>query len=628
MAGIIQKGWIVSLRFNFTQTYLRIFMGLNRKGIGKWRLALYFVIILSILLAGLAIYFNFRWKPVLSARIKTAVHTSTNGLYSIKFENIRTNIISGRISVSNIEFIPDTSIFSKMSTDSLAPRHLYRVEVKELILRRVHPWKIYFDGILEMGSVVIDKAKLQVIFTNSKRNKETTAPDVRTTWQRLKPYLNSLKIQNITFQDADFQYVDQSAAPEKITDLNGLTIRIKDLLIDSLSQFDKTRFYHTRDIYAELNSYKSTTADSNYTIHIQQFSASTAKRYAKVKGLRIVPKLGEMEFSQQFSIQKNRYSVDVQEMQLNNIDYKMLNKNRRLIASGLILKKADVSIFLNRSMRDSLRDRGMNFPQLALQRFKLDALVDTVSIIDSRVNYSEYNPDSRRKGTVVFSKIGGKIFNVTNDSISLSKNNKAEAKLTALLMDRGRFNVNMQLNLASPTADFHFRGNVGRMDADMFNAAIRPLSLIEIKSGQLKKMEFSGDGSTKGVKGSLAVYYNNLKIALLERSEKTSWLKRRGIASIFANVLIIESDNPTPGRSVRKVNFNYVRPEHSSFINMVWKGISSALLGSIGLDAETQREIKSRLERMEIERFQREERRDEREKRKVKRRSNRKAKNY
>lgn len=603
-------------------------MGLKRKGKRKWSWALYFVLIFGIVLTTFAVYLNYRWKPILTERIKAAVHTSTNGLYSINFENIRTNIISGRISVKNIVFLPDTSIFTKMSTDSLAPRHLYRVEVNELILKRVHPWKIYFDGILEMGSVVIDKPNLQIIFTNSKRNKETIKPDVRTVWQRLSPYLRSLKVQNITFQDADFQYVDKSVSPAAITNLKGLTIRVKDLLIDSVSQFDKSRLYHTRDIYAELNSYKSVTADSNYTIQIKQFTASTAKGYARVKGFQLIPKLGEMEFSRLFNVQKDRYAVKVDEMQLNNIDFKMLNVNRRLLSSRLNLKKAEVSIFLNRSMPDSLRDRGMNFPQLSFQRFKLDALVDTVSIKDSRVNYSEYNPDSRRKGTVVFSKINGYMLNLTNDSASLSKNPKAEAKLTALLMDRGRLNVNMQFDLASPTGVFNFDGDVGRMDADMFNTAIRPLSLIEVKSGLLDRMVFKGKGSTKGVQGDLTCYYHDLKIALLERSENTTWLKRRGIASIFANVLIIESENPSPGRAVRKVKFNYVRPGHSSFFNMVWKGLSSALLGSIGLDAETQREIKSRLERMEIERFQREERRDEREKRKVKRRSNRKERNH
>ena len=602
-------------------------MGLKHWGKVKWRWALYVILAFGIVLTAFAVYLNYSWKPILGEKIKAAVHTSTNGLYSINFENIRTNIISGRISVKNIVFLPDTSIFSKMSIDSLAPKHLYRVEVGELILKRVHPWKIYFDGILEMGSVVIDKPNLQIIFTNSKRNKETVKPDIRTVWQRLSPYLKSVKVQNITFQDADFQYVDQSEFPAAITNLKGLTIKVSDLLIDSLSQFDKSRLYHTRDIYAELNSYKSVTADSNYTIQIQQFTASTAKGYARVKGFQLIPKLGEMEFSKQFNVQKNRYTVRVDEMQLNNIDYKMLNVNRRLLASRLTFKKADVSIFLNRSMPDSLRNRGMNFPQLSFQRFKLDALVDTVSITNSRVNYSEYNPDSRRKGTVVFSKINGHMLNLTNDSASISKNPKAEAKLTALLMDRGRININMQFDLGSPTGAFNFKGDVGRMDADMFNAAIRPLSLIEVKSGQLNQMVFNGKGSTNGVQGDLTCYYHGLKIALLERSENTTWLKRRGIASIFANVLIIESENPTPGRAVRKVNFIYVRPEHASFFNMVWKGLSSALLGSIGLDAETQREIKLRLETMEIQRFQREERRGEREKRKVKRRSDRKERN-
>lgn len=602
-------------------------MGLKRTGIGKWRWALYLVVFLGVLLTSFAIYLNYRWKPILTARIKTAIQTSTNGLYSINFENIRTNIISGRISVKNIVFIPDTTIFSKMSTDSLAPRHLYSVEVSELTLKRVHPWKIYFSGVLEMGSVIIDKPKLQVIFTNAKRNKETTRPDLRTAWQRLSPYLQSLKVQTITFQDADFQYVDKSIAPARITNLKGLTIRVSDLLIDSLSQFDKSRLYHTRDIYAELNSYKSVTADSNYTIQMQQFTASTAEGYARVKGFRLIPRFGEMEFARNFKMQKDRYSANVEEIQLNNIDYGMLNINRRLIASSLALEKANLSIFLNRSMPDSLRDRGKNFPQFSLQRFGLDSKIDTVSIRDSRINYSEYNPDSKRKGTVTFSKINGKILNVTNDSASLVRNPKAGVKLTALLMDRGRFNLDMQFDLVSPAAAFNFKGDVGRMDADMFNAAIRPLSLIEIKSGSLDRMVFNGAGSTKGVKGMLTCYYKNLKIALLERSEKTTWLKRRGIASIFANVLIIESENPSPGRPVRKVNFNYVRPQHSSFFNMIWKGMSSALLGSIGLDAETQREIKSRLQRMEIARFQREERRDEREKRKEKRRSNRKDRN-
>src|SRR5690606_22816533 len=104
---------------------------------------------------------------------------------------------------------------------------------------------------------------------------------------------------------------------------------------------------------------------------------------------RLVPRYGEMEFSQRFEVQKDRYSVDAGELQLNNIDYRMLNSQRRLIASDLDIRQAELSIFLNREMPDSLRNRGLNFPQLSLQRFKLDTRIDTVLIHDSRISYSE-----------------------------------------------------------------------------------------------------------------------------------------------------------------------------------------------------------------------------------------------
>ena len=580
------------------------------------------MLIISILISAFAVYLNQYWKPILSARIKEAIHTSTDGLYQINFKNISINIITGSLSVKQIEFTPDTLVYEKMKADSIAPRHIYKVEVAELRLSRVHPWKIYFNGILEMKSVVIDKPVLQVSFyTNN--SSDTLKEDSRTAYQRLSPYLNSVKIGDIVFRDADFKYVDHSSVNPRVTGLKKLTIKITDLLIDSVSQYDRSRFYYTRDIYAELRGYKTITADSNYMVQLQEFSASTAKGYARVKGFSLIPRYGEMEFSRLFKVQKARYSMYFDELQLNKIDYKLLNRDRRLIASSLVVRKGNLSIFMNRALPDSIIDRGFNFPQLALKRFKLGTTIDTVVIQNSRVDYSEYNPDSRRKGTVSFSRINGTLRNLTNDSLSLIKNKYSDAKLTALLMDRGRFNVAIKFNQEAPNGAFEFTGNVGRMDADMFNTAIRPLSLIEIRSGYLEKMNFNGAGSIRDVKGSVTCYYNDLKIALLERSEETTWLKRRGIASIFANVLIIKSENPSPNESVRRVKFRYVRPQHASFFNLIWKGLSEALLETIGFDTTTQREIKTRLKKMEIERFNREERRDDRLRKRDERRNNR-----
>lgn len=589
--------------------------------IRKWILIGFLTLI--VLVSGLAMYLNYYWKPIITERIKEAIHKSTDGLYRIDFDNVRVNFVTGRMNIRNIRFTPDTFVYNEMKRDRIAPRHLYKVAVTELILKRIQPWKIYLDRDLEMRTIEIDHPSLEVNFTDIKNNLGTLKEDKRTAFQRLAPYLKSVKISDIIFKNADFKYIDNSMKGGKVTALKGLYIKISDLLIDSASQYDRSRLYYTRDIYAELLGYNTITLNKNYTVQIKEFRASTAGGYARMNGIRIIPRFGEMEFSRRFKFQKPRYAMNIEEMQLNKVNYELLNRDRRLSASALILKRANFSIFLNRQIPDSIGNKGINFPQIALQRFKLNTTVDSVLLQDSRVDYSEYNPGSRRKGTVTFSRINGTITNVTNDSLSLIKNKYSDVKLTSLLMDRGRLDVNMKFNLNDPGGAFEFGGKLGKIDVVMLNSAIRPLSLIEIKSGFIEKMDFKGAGSLKGFKGKLTCYYNDLKITLLEMSDETTRLKRKGIASIFANILIIKDDNPSPGTPVRTSNFLFNRPQHSSFFNMIWKGFAEALLETIGFDSATQREIKARLKKVEKERIDRDERREDRLRKRDIRRSNR-----
>ena len=140
----------------------------------KWIFSI--VMILVLLVSGTAVYLNYYWKPILTQRIKEAIERSTDGLYRIEFENIRVNFITGRLNVSNIRFIPDTLVYEKMKVDSIAPRHLYEVEIAELILKKIQPWKIYTSGKLEMSAIEIDRPSLKVVFSKTRPQNCLPAP--------------------------------------------------------------------------------------------------------------------------------------------------------------------------------------------------------------------------------------------------------------------------------------------------------------------------------------------------------------------------------------------------------------------------------------------------------------------
>lgn len=589
----------------------------------RWKSIISIILILLVLVSGIAVYLNYYWKPILLQRIKSAIAVSTDKLYRIDFDDISVNFVSGKVTIENIRFIPDKVVYEKKKLEGTAPSHVYSVEIAELILRRIQPWKVYFQNKLEIKAIEISSPVLNVTFTDLKKKNTSERGTRLTAYQYLAPYLKSLKVGSIIFRDADFKYVDEGNINHNTTALKGLYVKISDILIDSASQFDRSRFYYTKDIFAELLGYQTITLDSNYVVKFNEFRASTSGGYARIRGLSLKPRYREMEFSRRFKFQKSRYSVDIEEVRLDKVNYDLLNKERRLDAASLIFKTANFAIFLNKQKPDSIRNKGLNFPQLALKRFKLNTSIDTILLQNSRVDYSEFNPNSLRKGTLTFSKVNGTIVNVSNDSVSLARNKYSDVKLTCLLMDRGRMDVNMRLNLEDPGGLFSFRGALGKVDAEVLNSAIRPLSLIEIKSGFIDMMLFDGFGSIRGVRGNLTCYYNDLKIMLLEKSEESSWFKRKGLASIFANTLIIKDDNPLEGRPVRTVGYNYVRPLHSSFFNMIWKGFARALFETIGFDTETQQVIKSRLSRMEAERVQKDDRREDRLKKREIRRVNR-----
>lgn len=588
---------------------------------GIWKWILSFTLIFTILLVGFAVYINLRWKPFLSHQIREAIATSTDSLYAISFEDVSVNIVTGNATFRNIRFTPDTSVYKRMIARKAAPKHLFIVEVARLDLKNIHPIKVYYQRKLEMSSLLIESPKVKMIFQKLSQPQNTVI-DNRNAYQRLSKYLTSITVNQIIFQDADFEYIDKSTSRTKITRLKNLDINIAGLLIDSASQFDRSKLYYTDDISVKLQDYEFRTPDGLYDLNIKELSTSTRNKFAKISGFKVIPRYSEMEFSGKRPYQNERYAGRYDMILLEGIDFKAFNTDRLLLATKLSIINTNTNIFMNKALPLAEKDRRLGFPQIALQHLNLETRIDTVSISNSRIAYAEYSPITKLRGEVFLDKIEGTILNVANDSISLLKNSKSKAVLSGLLMGRGRVNVALDLDLSSPDASFKLKGSVGNLNASLFNPILRPLTLVQIRSGFVEQMQFSFSGNLKSTKGKISAKYTDLKIAILSKKENTTRLKKMGIASIAANVLILNSENPSPGEFIRIANVHYSRPDSVSFIGMNTKGLLIGLRNIIGLDPVTQKKIAVKLREIKILKADREKRKEERLKRREMRRDN------
>lgn len=583
-----------------------------------WKWLLGSLAVIFMLFSGAALYLSAKWKPLLSEKIKTGIQEGSAGLYTLNFKDIHLNLLTGTASLDELSLVPDTTVFNRLKAAGAAPIHVFQLKVKKLQINHLGLINAYFRKTIHINSIVLDQPSINMMHYQLKKKKKDTAS--KTIYQLLAKSLNSLDIDAIRIVNADFDYID-GASQKPLHRIKKLNLNIKDLLIDSLSQFDSTRFYYTKDIAFEITGYQS--KDKMYLRKVDTISGSAAKRNMLIKGFKMTPLYPDLEFSRMHKYGKDRYDLDFEQISFSGVDFFRLNDEGTFHANKITLGPAKAGIFLNRELPAPPNlDKGKNFPHLALRRLAIPTLVDTLKIDNIDVAYTEYNPISQKRGTIYFQNLQGNILHVTNDSLSVAKNNHAVANLTAMVMKKSKINIKIDFSLTDPTGAFHYSGVVAPMHLPDLNVVSKPLGLIEIESGEMQKVDFNIQANMLGSKGKVHFYYTDLKVKLLKEGEEGAAPEKRGLLSFLANKLLIIDANPTKGEAPRTANITFERSPAASFFNLLWKGVFIGMRESAGLGIVPVKTPEKAMEAIKSKKEERKEKRAERQQKRAERKKN------
>ncbi|MDQ7949235.1 MAG: hypothetical protein REI93_10335, partial [Pedobacter sp.] len=524
------------------------------------------------------IYINAKWKPILGEKIRQGVEESSGHLYYIDFKDIHINLLSGNVVLDSLKLTPDTNIFNKLKKINKAPTHLYRIKLAHLKFSRVGILNAYLNKKIKINSIVLDHPSIDMIFHKVPKKPDTVKVE-KTLYQQLSKSISSLHIGNIRVIDADFDYY---SGTKKLNVVKHLKIDVKDFLVDSISQYDSTRVLHAKNIGFELAGYQSLTADQMYTIKVDSLKGSISRKTMILKGLKLIPMYPDLTFSRKYKVQKDRYSLSFTEMELTGLDFLSLHSNGSLHAGHLAIGAAKVAVFLNRELPPPSFDKGRNYPHNALKRLPIATRIDTVSLKGVDVAYTEYDTKTNERGTLKLENLGGKIFNVSNDSLRLLKHPHAYADLSTKILGTGKLNVKIDFNLTDKNAAFSYTGHVEPFDMRILNPLASSLGLVSIESGKVKQLDFNISANERRSAGTVKFLYNDLKVSLLKENEAGE-KKKKGLLSFLANAILIKNDNPSKGDPVRIAHVTMERVPQASFFNLMWKSVFLGIREAVGI---------------------------------------------
>ena len=538
---------------------------------------------LILILAFGAMFLSARWKPILTEKIKESVYTSSKHLYKIDFKSINLNVITGSLALRDVTLTADTAVFDSLKTQKLAPAYIFELKLKKLQITGVGILTAYFKKQANVNAIILDKPSINMILNKVEKQPDTVKGD-KTLYEQISKTFNSLHIKTVKIVDADFDYINKTGLKKTKNSIKHLNISINDFLLDSLSANDTSRFYYTKDISFELAGYKSITKDKMYSMKVDTITGSVASKKITVKGLKLTPLYPELTFARKYNIQKDRYNLAFDKVEFNGVDFMGLNSDQKLRAKSLKIGPAKVEVFMSReSPPPPGFDKGQNYPHMALKRLNFPVDIDTVKLRNIDLKYSEYNPASKKTGSVDFKSLTGNILNFTNDTLQLKRNNHALADLNSLLMGTGKLNVKIDFNLTDKNGAFSYSGNLGSFDMKALNSLSKNLGLIEIESGNIQKVAFKANGNLRTATGSMSMLYTNLKVKLLSDNIDGQGTKEKGFLSFLANAVLVKDENPKKGESPRTATMTNTRINSASFFNLMWKTVFIGIKDIVGV---------------------------------------------
>jgi len=558
-----------------------------------------------VLLTILSALINRYWSPILAKKVHSVVLSSSDSLYHADFSDAELHVMRGQLIIYNLSITPDTAVFRRRKLQHIAPNNLFVLHVKRLILNHIHPLRLYFKRKMEIGNIMLNDPEIKISYELNHK-KDTILKDHRTVWQKMQKSLHSIHIGGIYLNDVKLEYKDYSGNKLKISELKQMSLSAYDLLIDSATQFDKSRLLYCKDIVAELNNYSGKTTDNLYAYKINHLKLSTLSSQLNVEGFSLRPI--SANFFRKTSA--NRYSVSLDSIELRHFDYLSYHKYRTVHADVLKVHGGIFSLSKNPNGNAITAYRRIkSFPQVALSDISTEIKLDTLLVKRLDVNYSEFNPQSHQTGTITFNNTSGHIYNITNNKDALAKNGTSTANLTTYFMNRGRLHVEFIFDMIDHDAAFSYKGVLGPMDLQSLNPAIMPLAMVKITGGTLKQFTFDVKANSHTANGQLELLYNDLKVRIL-KPDTTYGLKNKIVASLYANVFIIKHDNPdNPGDAPRTFHVSYYRPDSVAFFGSIWKTLLSGIKPSAGVDKKTEAATAEKIQQGKINKLERKQRR-------------------
>jgi len=551
------------------------------------------VVVLLLITGGLA-YYTKRVTPFLSQKLRDQVLRSSDSLYHVEFSSLKINPFTGAITLSSFRLRPDTAVYNRMKALEEAPENIVDLYVPELKLTHAHPIRLLFFRKVLIGDVKIEYPVIRIRHEDlflSEKNQSIQ----KTLANLISGPLKAIHINRLDLDNVNLTYKNLSNPHGKGFQLEKADVIFRDLAIDKESVADTTRLLYAKDCWMHLVNFEMPTPDSLYQMGMQDLVYDVRDKKMLVQGLALKPRYDEAAFDKRVVRQKDRYDLSIDSVNVTGLGLlDILRKKKIGRIASVSLDGVKVDIYHNRELPPALGDKALLQPALKsaaggmiFKTIRAAFTIDTFYWRRTDIVYRERSQLSNRIGQVDFNQLNGVFYNISDDSVALVHNHRMTGDVSTMFMGKSEAKAHFVFDLTDPGGAFTYSGSLASMKATVLNKATRYLGLLKIRSGNIRTLRFRFAANASQTTGSVYLLYNDLSISILSLDEISGRLKKKGLASLMANLLVLQNDNIADASATRQATVTYAHDPTKSIFNYMWKSMFQGIKVIVGMDQNT-----------------------------------------
>lgn len=492
-------------------------------------------------------------NTMVSSKLQNFIKTELPENLSVEYKSLNVSLWRGNVMMVQPKIVNRGSHTSETNVE---------VELDTFMVNGFGIWNYLFNDDVHIKSVQLRSPKL--LYSHN-----SAIPKEEYKNSSLKEFKQEIKVERFNVQNAEIR-IKEVETDSILLRIDQWTANIMDISMDTATVKKRIPFnydaYHLsfNDLFYTMGTYENLTISS----------AEITNDHATFDQLKLFTKYSKAKFDQMISIERDHFDVSIASLVIEDQEFGYERDSVFYFKSPNVhLKTPEMYIYRNKLIADDLSRK--NLYSRMLRELGFDLTLNTITLEDATIVYSEKVNADMGAGDLSFTKMNADIKNISN---TYGASEKTTLDIDAIFMARTPLKVNWVFDVNNVNDAFVFKADIGKLPAPDMNPFSHPNLKVKLEGELLKTYAtISGDANTSRV--DMRAKYEDFKVEILDSEGE----KKNTILSAIAN-LFIKKDSHKTSDGFREGNKEDIERDHTkSIFNFLWislkAGLTSVLTG-------------------------------------------------